>query len=303
MIETYPNPIYGYGLLSNCLIITGRAEEAIPLMEKVIRLNPRDTFLARRFNEIGSAHLFLGHNEEAIKWLERTLAVDPERRDGFNGGTKRKLAAAYARAGKDEEARRALAAADKDWPFDTVRGHFPDDINPVFAVQVQEYQEGLRRAGERDHADEGADFGVPVDATLHSDPAGYTPATIPGAATIHTVELPRFIVDRKPVIIDTLMYFWGRSIQGTVGLRDAGIGGSVTDEVQDRLGRKMAELTGGDLNRPIVALGWNSERFDGHNLALRLVALGYTNVVWYRGGREAWEVAGLPETEVDVQQW
>jgi hypothetical protein len=27
------------------------------------------------------------------------------------------------------------------------------------------------------------------------------------------------------------------------------------------------------------------------------------NVNWYRGGREAWEVAGLPETEVDVQDW
>ena len=58
---------------------------------------------------------------------------------------------------------------------------------------------------------------------------------------------------------------------------------------------------GGHLTVPIVAVSWNSERFDGRNLALRLVALGYTNVYWYRGGREAWEVAGLPETEVDVQ--
>jgi hypothetical protein len=49
---------------------------------------------------------------------------------------------------------------------------------------------------------------------------------------------------------------------------------------------------------PVVAVGWNSERFDGRNLALRLVALGYTHVYWYRGGREAWEVAGLPETEI-----
>lgn len=38
--------------------------------------------------------------------------------------------------------------------------------------------------------------------------------------------------------------------------------------------------------RPIVAVGCNSERFDGYNLALRLVALGYKNVYWYRGGRE-----------------
>jgi rhodanese-related sulfurtransferase len=61
---------------------------------------------------------------------------------------------------------------------------------------------------------------------------------------------------------------------------------------------EMTTLTGGDLDRPIVAVGWNSERFDGRNLALRLVALGYKNVQWYRGGREAWEVAGLPEAEV-----
>jgi adenylate cyclase len=72
---------------------------------------------------------------------------------------------------------------------------------------------------------------------------------------------------------------------------------------QDRLRRKMAELTGGDLSKPIVAVGWNSERFDGRNLALRLVAMGYTNVYWYRGGREAWEVAGLPETDLAATGW
>ena len=75
------------------------------------------------------------------------------------------------------------------------------------------------------------------------------------------------------------------------------------DEYQDRLGRKMQQLTGGDRDMPIVTMGFNAERFQGRNLALRLVALGYTNVYWYRGGREAWEVAGLPETELDVQDW
>jgi adenylate cyclase len=50
----------------------------------------------------------------------------------------------------------------------------------------------------------------------------------------------------------------------------------------------MDELTAGDFHRPVVAVGWNPERFDGHNLTLRLAALGYTQVYWYRGGREAW---------------
>jgi adenylate cyclase len=69
------------------------------------------------------------------------------------------------------------------------------------------------------------------------------------------------------------------------------------------LRKKMQVLTKGDLSAPIVAVGWNSERFDGRNLALRFAALGYTHVYWYRGGREAWEVNGLPETAVGVQDW
>jgi hypothetical protein len=56
----------------------------------------------------------------------------------------------------------------------------------------------------------------------------------------------------------------------------------------------MQMLTNGDRSRPIVVVGFNSERFDGRNLAIRLAALDYRNVYWYRGGREAWEVAGLP---------
>jgi adenylate cyclase len=49
--------------------------------------------------------------------------------------------------------------------------------------------------------------------------------------------------------------------------------------------------------------GVNSERFTGYNLALRLVALGYTRVHWYRGGFEAWQVSGLPEDDVQLQNW
>ena len=100
-----------------------------------------------------------------------------------------------------------------------------------------------------------------------------------------------------------MTYWWGRSLAGAIGLKRAGEGGSYSDVTQDRLRRKIQTLTNGDLATPVVAIGFNSERFDGRNLALRLVALGYSNVSWYRGGREAWEVAGLPEAAIDEQNW
>jgi adenylate cyclase len=99
---------------------------------------------------------------------------------------------------------------------------------------------------------------------------------------------------QKPLVVDAMPL--SKSIQGAVGLMGVGIGGNVLDEFQDRIRQKMTQLTNRDHNVPVVTVGWNAERYQGRNLALRLVALGYPNVYWYRGGREAWEVAGLPET-------
>ena len=96
---------------------------------------------------------------------------------------------------------------------------------------------------------------------------------------------------------------WGRSIPGADGLAFVGLRGDFTDVAQHRPRLKMRELLDDDRDRPVVAVGWNSERFDRRNLALRLVALGYTHVYWYRGGREAWEVAALPEADVKMESW
>jgi hypothetical protein len=152
-----------------------------------------------------------------------------------------------------------------------VRSRHPRDAScRLFAGQVQRIQAALRLAGLRDHAEEDDDFGVPADDILREDYAGLTPTTAPSATTIRTAELRQLLNERKPVVIDPLLYSWGRSIPGTVGLRNAEGGGNTSDMVQERLRSKIQGLTKGDLTVPIVAVGWNSERFEGRNLALRL---------------------------------
>jgi adenylate cyclase len=243
----------------------------------------------------------LGRDEEAISWTQRALAANPNVRPDWRAQYTLRIAAAHARLGHFDEARRLVADANRIWPYDTARSHFPDHLSSSAAAQMERFQLALRLAGERDHADENVDFGVASDDRVHEDLAGPTPMTVPGAATIRTAQLEHFLTDRKPIVIDPMAYWWGRSIPGAVGLKDAG--SSFSGDIQDRLGRKMQELTSGDLKKPVVALGWNSERFDGRNLAMRLVALGYTQVYWYRGGREAWEMNGLPEAELTATDW
>jgi rhodanese-related sulfurtransferase len=199
-------------------------------------------------------------------------------------------------------ARLAVRESQRLWPLDTVRTRYVEGpASPAHRAQYARYQKALRLAGHRDHAEPDADYGVPSDARLHSELVGLTPIAVPGATTIVTTELQTLLANRNPLVVDTMLYSWGHSIPGAVGLAGSGRGGELSGPMTDRLGRKLREISGSDLSVPIVAVGWNSERFDGRNLALRMAALGYKQVYWYRGGREAWEVAGLPEADLALQ--
>jgi adenylate cyclase len=301
-IELYPIRTNFSLWLGTCLMRAGRAEDAIPQLEREIRLSPRNAQIYARYELMGYALAFLGCYDEAIPWLQRSLAAHPNMGAWLRSQILATAAAAQALSNHPEEARVTAAKSCHLWPSLTARGYGRINISgSVATAQVARVREGLRLAGIRDHADEDADLDIVSDDALRSDYDGPTPTTAPGAHTIRTPELAALVKRRNPLILDTVP--WGESIPGAVGLWGTGIGGSVSDEFQHRLRSKMLELMGGSRDRPIVTVGWNAERFQGRNLALRLVALGYTAVSWYRGGREAWEVASLPQTELVMQEW
>jgi len=292
--------------LGVCMIRDGRAADALAKFELAFRLRPHSPNNASRFRTIAFALIFLERYEEAISWLRKSLAANPTQSAEASGNVHAAIAAAQALTGQTGEARLTGGEAVRLWPTLTARGYYRgyyrlDITNPTYAEQVARLREGLRLAGIRDHADEYSDSGVLSDDVLHTDYEALTPTAVPGALTVHTSDLATLVEQQKLLILDT--GHAGMSIAGAVGLWGAGIGGSVTDENQDRLGRYMNQLLRSVRDMPIVTVGWNAERFQGRNLALRLVNLGYTKVHWYRGGREAWEVAALPNTELVIEDW
>jgi hypothetical protein len=46
-----------------------------------------------------------------------------------------------------------------------------------------------------------ADFSVPTDAVLHSELVGLTLTAAPGARTIRTADLDRFLTEARPIVI------------------------------------------------------------------------------------------------------
>jgi adenylate cyclase len=301
-IEAYPNSDTGYNLLALVRIYQGRLEEAIPLLEGCMRLSPRSPMIYFREWRMAFAMVLLGRHEEAIAWAKR--AANPGAPVRWRGTSFLIQAAANAQLGEMAAAGQALGEAQRLWPLDTVRTRYVEGpASSAHKAQYRLYQDALRLLGYRDHAEPDADFGVLPDDRLHTDLVGLTPTTVPGAKTILTAGLQTLLAERNPLVVDTMLYTWGHSIPGAIGLAGSGRGGDLSGPMTERLGRKLQRMTRGDLSVPIVAMGWNSERFDSRNLALRMTALGYKQVHWYRGGREAWEVAGLPEADIAPQDW
>jgi len=89
-----------------CKLCVGSIEEVIPLVERAIRLSPRDPGIGSFYHLIGTVHLLQSHIDEAIVWLEKTRSVMPT-----SPIHRSRLAAAYALRGETERAAAELAEA------------------------------------------------------------------------------------------------------------------------------------------------------------------------------------------------
>lgn len=148
---------------------------------------------------------------------------------------------------------------------------------------------------------ENEDYGVDATDMLRTEKyAKPTPVSIPGAKVISTGQLLTLIQSGEfPVILDVGPNKFDTSIPGASHMRNLGKAGSYDDDVQKRMEFILKQIMWAEPERPLVflsgpksngmKLGWF-----GYNATLRAVRLGYTNVYWYRGGREAWKAAGLP---------
>ena len=64
--------------IGRCKILIGPIEEAIPILEQAIRLNPRDPYIGVQYYRVGEAHLLQSHIDEAVAWLEKARSAAPE---------------------------------------------------------------------------------------------------------------------------------------------------------------------------------------------------------------------------------
>jgi len=163
----------------------------------------------------------------------------------------------------------------------------PTPVNPTPAPQPPQVDPQIAAFEQRD-------FGVPPTADLRPGQFhGPTPTTAPGARTVGTEALLQAITGgTRMIMIDVLGGQY--SLPGAMMAPAMARPGSFGDQIQQQTAQWLGQLSGGDPTIPIVIFCSGPECWLSYNAVLRAVAAGYGNVYWYRGGTDAWQLAGLP---------
>lgn len=137
------------------------------------------------------------------------------------------------------------------------------------------------------------DFGVPPTAELHAGAMhGPTPASIPGGQLITTRGLVELIEGKQARVLILDVLGGPELIPGAQYAVPAHQPGTFSDPTQQQFGQFLQQATGGSKDHPLVLYCQSTHCWMSYNAALRAINLGYTNVLWYRGGVEAWKQAG-----------
>ncbi|MCB1954504.1 MAG: hypothetical protein KDG55_02450 [Rhodocyclaceae bacterium] len=153
------------------------------------------------------------------------------------------------------------------------------------------------QAGDLDQLSqmERQDFGVPPTRTLHNGQMhGPTPANIPGGQVITTKGLVGLVQSQQSpyLLIDVLG--GPQTLPGALPAAWASQPGTLNDQVQQQFASMLQQATQGRKDLPLILYCLSTQCWMSYNAALRAIGAGYTNVLWYRGGIEAWQAAGLP---------
>jgi PQQ-dependent catabolism-associated CXXCW motif protein len=136
------------------------------------------------------------------------------------------------------------------------------------------------------------DMGVPAQRELHSGAFhGPTPTQIPGGQAITTKGLLPLLQQQGVALVFDVLGA-GQTLPNAIPLAWAAQPGSFDDDTQKQLAQALKQATQGRSDTPLVFYCGGPQCWMSYNAALRAIRLGYRNVLWYRGGMEAWQRAG-----------
>jgi PQQ-dependent catabolism-associated CXXCW motif protein len=174
----------------------------------------------------------------------------------------------------------------------------------LFSASVLSQIEIPKTAQFQTFSYEDKDWGVAPASRPQGPPFGKpTPISIPGARLINTLELKALLdANKQVVVIDVLDSRTRTTVPGAYWMPGAGDSRFFGAE-KSRFAAALEKLVGGDKNRPVVFLCLSSECWESYNACLHALEAGYKDVLWYRGGTNAWGGASLDRKTPERVGW
>jgi adenylate cyclase len=290
-----PNDVDARSGLALCAANLGHLDEAERLILDVLKIDPQNPNNRVRYNQLGLVYLMLGKYPDAIDWLNKAKAADPDAAGPTESLSRMEwneigLTAAYGASGQQQEARARYAAYAARWAHRTV-WRLTTYLTKAegAAPATRTAFNGLKSAGMPEFADDTIDEHVapPAGPKMAGD-FETTPTTLPNAQTVATAALSDLLQKGpQPIVID--VGSGAAVIPGASWINDT----FPSSDSQADLEKEILRLSNGDRDRQIVIMGSTVFDWNPYNATLAVLALGFRNVLWYRGGEEAWVAAGL----------
>jgi TolB-like protein/DNA-binding winged helix-turn-helix (wHTH) protein/rhodanese-related sulfurtransferase len=296
-LDSDPSNLEARDVLAGCDLAANHLPEATATLEDLVRRDPAGAVAKQRLLRLGNLLLLQGRPDEAADRLHEAIAGDPDPQPGTASvgraeGVHYLLIAATALAGRLPEARTMYAAYDRLWPHRTSWRLGATASKAMFSLPgFNRILQGLEAAGMPRYADEHADDHVPQGVTLPPvDAFVPTPKTLPGADTIDTATLAGWIKQGQEMVLIDLG--GGAAVISGAHLPEDG-----TQDLDGFVDRLLQGVPNDAAHRKIVLMADGTYGSTSYNAAHRLVASGRHDVVWCRGGEEAWAKAGFPSTD------
>ena len=161
---------------------------------------------------------------------------------------------------------------------------------PVPAPQPQPAPQGGAAASA-----ERQDYGVAATGRLHEGAMhGPTPTSIPGGQLITTPGLLDLLKSAPGRVLVFDVLGGQERLPNALNAVPAQQAGSFDDAVQREFGQFLQQVTQGRQDTALVFYCASTMCWMSYNASLRAIRMGYRNVLWYRGGIEAWKAARQP---------
>jgi TolB-like protein/DNA-binding winged helix-turn-helix (wHTH) protein/rhodanese-related sulfurtransferase len=298
-LSSDPNSTEALGGRAVCAWLTGQVDQAVLAVQDLLAVDPEGALVKRRQQLLGLAFLFGGHAREAMDALLASDTAEPDRPGNVESMTpvengRLYLIAASAMAGDPKEAHRRYLAYAQVWPGRTVwrvlsfLTRAQANLPASAAIETALVQAGMPRFAAQ------GDCQLATAAPIKEGDFTPTPSELAGGHVLDTAAVTQLLAGSpSPLIVD-------------LGIGRAAIAGSVRlvpeDMMADRnkfaatpLGRRIENAPP---SAQTIIMSDGACGTASYLAALHLVRLGYRNIDWYRGGEEAWSLAGRPSIDL-----